>query len=72
MAFDKLAPDASDIVAVQLQSLALEPKAVVIGDGHAFRGKITVLKHYRGSGDFTDIGRFPPLTPTRFPGLGTT
>jgi len=55
MAFDKIAPNASDIMAVQLESLALEPNAVVIGDQHAFRGTIKVLKHFRGSGEFTDI-----------------
>ena len=56
--FDKVAPEASDIVAVQVESLALDPRAVVIGDQHAFHGKITVLKHFRGSGDFTDISYF--------------
>ena len=54
-AFDKVAPGASDIVAVQVESLALEPNAMEIQDQHTFHGRIRVLKHYRGSGEFTDI-----------------
>ena len=55
-AFDTAAPMATDIVAVQVESLALEPDpAVPAGYGHTFRGKIRVLKHYRGSGEFTDL-----------------
>jgi hypothetical protein len=46
---------ATDIVAVQVESLALDPDNLWPGDGHTFRGKIRVLKHYRGSGEFVDI-----------------
>lgn len=55
-AFDTVAPTASDIVAVQVESLALEPDPFrPAGDSHTFRGKIRVLKHYRGSAEFRDI-----------------
>jgi hypothetical protein len=54
-AFDTVAPTATDIVAVQVESLALAPDRVVVGDGHAFSGKIRVLKHYRGSTPFEEI-----------------
>jgi hypothetical protein len=52
--FDTVAPTAADIVAVQVKSLALEPDPFLpAGDSHAFRGKLRVLKHFRGSGEFT-------------------
>ncbi|HMN44053.1 MAG TPA: hypothetical protein PKE27_05755 [Povalibacter sp.] len=52
--FDTAAPTATDIVAVQVESLALEtdPYRSI---GQTFRGKVRVLKHYRGSGRFEDI-----------------
>lgn len=53
--FDAVAPTATDIVAVQVESLALESDSFPAGSGHTFRGKIRVLKHYRGSGQFVDI-----------------
>lgn len=54
--FDTVAPTATDIVAVQVESLALESDPFwPAGSGHTFRGKIRVLKHYRGSGKFVDI-----------------
>lgn len=54
-AFDTVAPTATDIVAVQVESLALEPESFAPGAGHLFHGKIRVLKHYRGSRQFTDL-----------------
>ena len=55
-AFDTVAPTATDIVAVQVQSLALvSDPGVPAGSGHAFQAEIRVLKHYRGSGRFTGI-----------------
>lgn len=55
-AFDTVAPTATDIVAVQVESLALEPDSLApAGVGHMFHGKIRVLKHYRGSRQFTDL-----------------
>lgn len=48
-------PTATDIVAVQVESLALESDPLPAGSGHTFRGKIRVLKHHRGSGQFVDI-----------------
>lgn len=55
-AFDTAAPTATDIVAVQVESLALESDADALSrDRHRFRGKIRVLKHYRGSRQFTDL-----------------
>lgn len=54
--FDTVAPTATDIVAVQVESLALEPDSSwPAGFGHMFRGKVRVLKHYRGSGRFETI-----------------
>jgi hypothetical protein len=54
--FDTAAPTATDIIAIQVESLALEPDSFPpAGFGHAFRGKIRVLKHYRGSGRFEAI-----------------
>ncbi|MFL6577285.1 MAG: hypothetical protein ACJ8MR_11760, partial [Povalibacter sp.] len=55
--FDRVAPDASDLIAVQVESLSLEKDSeeVRAGDGHAFRGKIRVLKRFRGSGQFDAI-----------------
>jgi hypothetical protein len=49
---------ATDIVAVQVESLALEPDAFLpapASDSHTFRRKIRVLKHYRGSVQFADL-----------------
>lgn len=57
-AFDAMAPEATDIVAVQVQSLALEADPSVpaaLSDSHTFRAKIRILKHYRGSEGFTDV-----------------
>ena len=50
-AFDKVAPAASEIVAVQVLSLSLDPTNYY----HSFRGKIRVLKHFRESSDFDEI-----------------
>lgn len=52
-AFDTVAPTASDIVAVRVEALALEAEWADVQ--HTIRGKIRVLKHYRGSGDFTEL-----------------
>ncbi|MBB6092286.1 hypothetical protein HNQ60_001132 [Povalibacter uvarum] len=52
-AFDKVAPTASDIIAVQVEALVLE--AEHLPDWHHVRGKIRVLKHYRGSARFTEL-----------------
>ena len=54
-AFDTIAPTATDILAVQVESLALEPDPFYESGIHEFRGKIRVLKHYRGSGEFREI-----------------
>jgi hypothetical protein len=51
-AFDTVAPTAEHIVAVQVESLGLETNGTVQGYGHSFRGKLRVLKHFRGSGQF--------------------
>lgn len=53
-AFDTEAPTASDIVAVRVEALELEAESLPFGQ-HTIRGKIRVLKHYRGSGDFTEL-----------------
>lgn len=55
-AFDTVAPTATDIVAVQVESLALETEPrELAGDFHTFRGRVRVLKHYRGASQFDDI-----------------
>lgn len=55
-AFDTVAPTATDIVAVQVESLALQDSDVwPAGSGHNFRAQVRVLKHFRGSGRFTRI-----------------
>lgn len=54
-AFDSVAPTASDIVVVQVESLQLESDPRPGGSSHSFRGKIRVLKSYRGAGQFKDM-----------------
>ncbi len=54
--FDAAAPTATNIVAVQVESLALErdESSRILG-GHAFLGKIRVLKHFRGTAEFLEL-----------------
>jgi hypothetical protein len=51
--FDVVAPTANDILAVQVEALVLD--STQPQRGHLILAKIRVLKHYRGSGDFTEL-----------------
>lgn len=53
-AFDAVAPTATDIIVVQVEALALEAEPALL-ERHKVRGKVRVLKHYRGSGAFTEL-----------------
>jgi hypothetical protein len=50
--FDAVGPTATDIVAVQVEGLSLTSSHPT---AHIVRGKIRVLRHYRGAGNFTEL-----------------
>lgn len=52
-AFDEIAPTAENIIAIQIESLEFEQPASA--GAHHFRGRIKVLKHFRGSDTFSEI-----------------